>query len=171
MTQMTTAHLTNMLDDRYFEVEKLHGREGARLAADSHTAAIDRIETIVRQEGIDCDFQRVDGYLFLAEGDERATLERELEAAHRAGLRSVAMLERAPFRSFDPDPCLRFPNQGQFHPLKYLARLAQAIQHERRPHPLLYARRPRSKAACRRWCMPASTWCAPTRSWWRPTCR
>src|SRR5262245_58846654 len=56
MTQMTTAHITNMLDDRYFEVEKLHGREGARLAADSHTAAIERIETIVKQEGIDCEF-------------------------------------------------------------------------------------------------------------------
>ena len=130
MTQMTTAHLTNQLDDRYFELEKLHGREAARLAADSHTAAIDRIETIVRQERIDCDFTRLDGYLFLAEGDSRETLERELEAAHRAGLRAVEILERAPFTSFDTGPCLRFPDQGQFHPLKYLARLVEAIQHE-----------------------------------------
>jgi glycine/D-amino acid oxidase-like deaminating enzyme/nitrite reductase/ring-hydroxylating ferredoxin subunit len=130
MTQMTTAHITNMLDDRYFEVEKLHGREGARLAADSHTAAIDRIETIVKQEQIDCDFTRLDGYLFLAQGDKPETLERELEAAHRAGLRAVQLLERAPFPSFDTGPCLRFPNQGQFHPVKYLARLAQAIEHE-----------------------------------------
>jgi glycine/D-amino acid oxidase-like deaminating enzyme/nitrite reductase/ring-hydroxylating ferredoxin subunit len=130
MTQMTTAHLTNQLDDRYFELEKLHGREAVRLAADSHTAAIDRIETIVRQERIDCDFTRLDGYLFLAEGDSRETLERELEAAHRAGLRAVELLERAPFTSFDTGPCLRFPDQGQFHPLKYLARLAEAIQHE-----------------------------------------
>ena len=59
MTMATTAHITNMHDDRYFEVEKLHGREGARLAADSHSAAIDRIETIVKQERIDCDFQRL----------------------------------------------------------------------------------------------------------------
>jgi glycine/D-amino acid oxidase-like deaminating enzyme/nitrite reductase/ring-hydroxylating ferredoxin subunit len=130
MTQMTTAHITNMLDDRYFEVEKLHGREGARLAADSHTAAIDRIETIVKQEHIECDFTRLDGYLFLAEGDKRETLERELEAAHRAGLRAVELIARAPFPSFDTGPCLRFPNQGQFHPVKYLARLAQAIEHE-----------------------------------------
>src|SRR5688572_7917864 len=130
MTQATTAHITNMLDDRYFEVEKLHGREGARLAAHSHTAAIDRIETIVRQERIDCDFTRLDGYLFLAEGDKRETLERELEAAHRAGLRGVQLVERAPFASFDTGPCLRFPNQGQFHPLKYLARVAEAIHHE-----------------------------------------
>jgi glycine/D-amino acid oxidase-like deaminating enzyme/nitrite reductase/ring-hydroxylating ferredoxin subunit len=130
MTQMTTAHLTNEIDDRYFELEKLHGREGARLAADSHTSAIDRIETIVRQEGIVCDFARLDGYLFLAEGDTRETLERELDAAHRAGLRAVELLARAPFTSFDTGPCLRFPNQGQFHPLRYLARLAEAIQHD-----------------------------------------
>jgi glycine/D-amino acid oxidase-like deaminating enzyme len=129
-TQATTAHLTNMHDDRYFEVEKLHGREGARLAADSHTAAVDRIETIVRQEHIDCDFRRLDGYLFLAEGDQRETLERELDAARRAGLRAVSLLERAPFTSFDSGPCLRFPNIAQFHPLKYLAQLAQAIQRE-----------------------------------------
>jgi glycine/D-amino acid oxidase-like deaminating enzyme/nitrite reductase/ring-hydroxylating ferredoxin subunit len=130
MTQRTTAHITNMLDDRYFEVERLHGREGARLAADSHTAAIDRIETIVKQEHIACDFTRVDGFLFLAEGDERATLERELAVAHRAGLRSVELLQRAPYPSFDTGPCLRFPNVAQFHPLKYLAGLAQAIEHE-----------------------------------------
>jgi glycine/D-amino acid oxidase-like deaminating enzyme/nitrite reductase/ring-hydroxylating ferredoxin subunit len=130
MTQMTTAHLTNQLDDRYYELEKLLGREASRLAADSHTAAIDRIETIVRQEQIDCDFKRVDGYLFLAEGDTRETLEHELEAAHRAGLRAVQLLERAPFTSFDSGPCLRFPNQGQFHPIKYLARLAEAIHRE-----------------------------------------
>ncbi|HET9349989.1 MAG TPA: FAD-dependent oxidoreductase [Burkholderiales bacterium] len=130
MTQMTTAHITNQLDDRYFELEKVRGRDAARLAADSHSAAIDRIETIVRQESIDCDFTRLDGYLFLAEGDTRETLERELEAAHRAGLGAVELLERAPYASFDTGPCLRFPNQGEFHPLKFLARLAQAIVHD-----------------------------------------
>ena len=130
MTQATTAHISNMLDDRYFEVEKLHGREGARLAADSHTAAIDRIETIVRQERIDCDFTRLDGYLYLAEGDRRETLERELDAARRAGLRAVEVVARAPFPTFDTGPCLRFPNVAQFHPLKYLAHVARAIQHE-----------------------------------------
>jgi glycine/D-amino acid oxidase-like deaminating enzyme/nitrite reductase/ring-hydroxylating ferredoxin subunit len=75
-------------------------------------------------------FTGLDGYLFLAEGDTPETLELELEAARRAGLRAVEILARAPFTSFDTGPCLRFPNQGQFHPLKYLARLAQAIEHD-----------------------------------------
>ena len=37
--ERTTAHLTIALDDRYFELERLHGEQGARLAAESHTAA------------------------------------------------------------------------------------------------------------------------------------
>src|SRR5262249_46471986 len=49
-TRMTTAHLSNAIDDRFSEVEKLRGEEGARLAAESHGAAIDRIEAVVRQE-------------------------------------------------------------------------------------------------------------------------
>src|SRR5687768_3420719 len=38
MTGRTTAHLFNALDDRYFKLERLHGEDGARLAAESHTA-------------------------------------------------------------------------------------------------------------------------------------
>ncbi|HEX7053645.1 MAG TPA: FAD-dependent oxidoreductase [Burkholderiales bacterium] len=127
MTAMTTGHLTCMLDDRFFELEKVHGEEAMRLAAESHGAAIERIDEIVRTEGIDCDFARLDGYLFLAEGDRRETLERELDAAHRAGLAQVELVAKAPYGSWHSGPCLRIPRQGQFHPLKYLAGLAQAI--------------------------------------------
>src|SRR5687768_11173022 len=49
-TQRTTAHLSNAIDDRFVEIEKIHGEAGARLAAESHTAAINRIEEIVRLE-------------------------------------------------------------------------------------------------------------------------
>src|ERR687890_248022 len=61
-TGRTTAHLSNALDDRYVELERLHGQEGARLAAESHTAAIERIAAIVARERIDCGFERLDGY-------------------------------------------------------------------------------------------------------------
>src|SRR5438874_11878539 len=65
MTSRTTAHLVNALDDRFYELERLHGEKGSRLAAESHSAAIDRIEAIVKEEGIDCEFERLDGYLFV----------------------------------------------------------------------------------------------------------
>ena len=127
MTAVTTAHLSNAIDDRYFEIERLHGHMGARLAAESHTAAIDRIEAMVKHEQIDCDFERVDGYLFLPPGETEEVLDRELAAARRAGLQGVEKVRRAPLASFDTGPCLYFPRQGQFHPLKYLAGLSNAI--------------------------------------------
>ncbi|MDQ6828835.1 MAG: FAD-dependent oxidoreductase [Gemmatimonadota bacterium] len=127
-TGHTTAHLTAALDDRYFEIEKLHGEKGARYAAESHMASINRIEMIVREEKIDCEFERVDGYLFLKKDDSHETLERELEACHRAGISDVQLLTHAPLDAFDTGPCLIFPRQAQFHPLKYLAALAKAIE-------------------------------------------
>src|SRR4051795_1832870 len=45
-TQRTTAHLSNAIDDRFTEIERIHVTEASRLAAESHTAAIDRIEAI-----------------------------------------------------------------------------------------------------------------------------
>lgn len=128
MTGATTAHLTHAIDDRYFQIERLHGAEGARLAAESHTAAIDRIESIVQAEALDCDFERLDGYLFLTPGEDLKLLDSELSAAWRAGLREVQKVVRAPLTSFDTGPCLRFPRQAQFHPLKYLTGLARGIE-------------------------------------------
>jgi glycine/D-amino acid oxidase-like deaminating enzyme/nitrite reductase/ring-hydroxylating ferredoxin subunit len=126
-TGRTTAHLANALDDRFHVLERLHGEEGARLAAASHTAAIDRIESIVAGEGIACDFQRLDGYLFVPPEESLEVLDAEFEAARRAGLRDVRMVPRAPVTSFDSGPCLLFPHQAQFHPLLYLHALADAI--------------------------------------------
>ncbi|MEJ7711287.1 MAG: FAD-dependent oxidoreductase [Pyrinomonadaceae bacterium] len=45
----------------------------------------------------------------------------------RAGLADVEFVERAPLASFDTGPALRFPRQGQFHIVKYLAGLTQAL--------------------------------------------
>lgn len=128
MTQVTTAHLANAIDDRYYEIERMHGERGAQLTAESHTSAINRIELIAQEENIDCDFSRLDGYLFLPPGEKVELLDRELAAVHRAGLTDVAKHSRVPLDFSDLGPCLRFPNQGQFHPLKYLAGLAKAIK-------------------------------------------
>jgi glycine/D-amino acid oxidase-like deaminating enzyme/nitrite reductase/ring-hydroxylating ferredoxin subunit len=126
-TGRTTAHAVSALDDRYYELERLHGERGARLAAESHRAAIDRIEAIARDEGIDCEFERLDGYLFAPPGADDAELDRELEAARRAGLSDLAIVDRAPIASFDTGRAIRFPRQGAFHPLNYLAGLASTI--------------------------------------------
>jgi glycine/D-amino acid oxidase-like deaminating enzyme/nitrite reductase/ring-hydroxylating ferredoxin subunit len=139
-TGRTTAHLSNAFDDRYYEVERLFGEHGARIVAESHTAAIDRTEEIVRSEQIDCDFERLDGYLFVPPDCSNEVLEREIAAARRAGLHDVEWVDRAPISDFDTGRCLRFPRQAQFDPLKYLAGLARgALRHKARIYPRTHA--------------------------------
>jgi glycine/D-amino acid oxidase-like deaminating enzyme/nitrite reductase/ring-hydroxylating ferredoxin subunit len=123
-TGRTTAHLASALDDRYSELLRLHGEAKARLVAHSHASAIDLIGAVTREEEIDCDFERLSGYLFAAAGDERL-LDEELEAARRVGLEGVERLPQAPVGALGP--CLRFPDQGQFDPLRYLEGLAEAL--------------------------------------------
>ncbi len=127
-TSRTTAHLSNEIDDTYVEIERLHGARGAQLAFESHNAAIDEIEGITRLEGIECDFARLDGFLFAAPGEDTQVLDDELEAARRAGHNAVEKIERAPLVDFESGPALRFPRQGQFHVLKYLDGLAGAVE-------------------------------------------
>lgn len=129
-TGVTTAHLASALDDRFHEIERMHGLEGSRLAFESHHAAIEQIAQIVRHESIDCDLRRLDGYLFLAPEHGRDLLEKEVAAAHRAGFVGAELLDGIPGVSFVSGPCIRFPQQGRFHPLKYLHGLASAIHRD-----------------------------------------
>jgi glycine/D-amino acid oxidase-like deaminating enzyme/nitrite reductase/ring-hydroxylating ferredoxin subunit len=124
----TSAHLASALDDRFEELIRLHGLEGARLARESHDAAISQIELIAQEEGIDCEFERVDGYLFLEPNGDLKQLEREYAAALKAGFTEAEWRLQLPVEGFDWAPAIRFPRQAQFHPLKYLHGLARAFQ-------------------------------------------
>ena len=126
-TSRTTAHLSCVLDDRFQWLERVHGEQRVRLSTESHMAAINRIEAIVREEKIACDFDRVPGYLILGKNEASDFLDRELEAARRASLTDARRLERIPDLPWDSGPCLEFPLQAQFHPLKYLAGVTRAI--------------------------------------------
>ena len=127
-TCRTTAHLVSAPDWWFDEIVTKHGKPAARVAAESHAAAIDLIEETVRREEISCGFERLDGYLFTAPGDSTETLEKELEAAHEAGLPGVELVAKVPIDSLETGPALRFPRQGQFHVLEYVKGLARAIE-------------------------------------------
>ncbi len=125
-TGRTTAHFVTSLDDRYYNFENIFGEEKTKLIAESHRVAIDFVEKTVKEEHIDCGFERINGYLFLHPSDKKDSLERELKAALRAGV-EIKALDRVPGILKD-EKCLCFLNQAQFHPLKYLDGLAKAIQ-------------------------------------------
>lgn len=128
-TARTTAHLTYYNDDGLSMIESLHGTEGLKLATESHREAVDTIERIVSDEKIDCDFFRTSAYLFITPGGMGYDfLNKELDAAHRIGLADAHWVDRAPLPSFDTSKCLCYPNQAQFHALKYFKGLADAVR-------------------------------------------
>ncbi|HVT63176.1 MAG TPA: FAD-dependent oxidoreductase, partial [Legionellaceae bacterium] len=126
-TGRTTAHLTHAYDDRYYRIAALHGEKIAQLVAESHTYAIQAIEDIIQTEGINCDFKRVDGYLFLDPTHSLEILQKEYEATRKAGLEEVRLMMTPIINGFSTQPVLHFPRQAQFHPMKYLIGLAKAI--------------------------------------------
>ena len=128
-TSRTTAHLTFYNDDGLSKIESLHGEEVLRVSTQSHQAAVDRIEQIANEEGIDCDFKRLNAYLFInPRGQGYDFLDKELDAAHRIGLTDAHYVDSAPIDGYDTSRCLCYPRQAKFHPLKYLAGLTKAIQ-------------------------------------------
>lgn len=121
-TAKTTGHLTYFLDDRFTELERVFGTDGLKEALDSHKYAVDLIEKIIDEEQISCDFERIDGFLFRAEGDDSTILHDELQAAARAdySLEFVSL----PIEN----EAIKLKHQAQFHPLKYITGLMKSIK-------------------------------------------
>ena len=106
-TGRTTAHLVTALDDRYYELERIYGKEKTKLIHASHKEAIDFIEDTIRSESIDCDFLRLNGYLFQHPTDDDNSLEKEFNACKNAGL-EVELKKGIPGTEFILKPCLEF---------------------------------------------------------------
>jgi glycine/D-amino acid oxidase-like deaminating enzyme/nitrite reductase/ring-hydroxylating ferredoxin subunit len=126
-TGRTTAHLVSALDDRYYDLERIFGKEDTKIIAGSHMAAIDFVEQTVAREKILCQFKRVNGYLFLHPSDKIESLNEELRAAKEAGI-NIRFLSKIPGMKNIEGGCLEFSNQAQFHPLLYLKGLAEAAE-------------------------------------------
>jgi glycine/D-amino acid oxidase-like deaminating enzyme len=127
MTARTTAHLAPLCDDLMSEMTKLRGLAASKIFYESQAASVDRIEDIQKSEKIDCDFRRLDGYLFQGNGLPSDIIDTELEAVREVGA-AVHRLVGVPLRGCDERHVLRYPRQGIFHPLKYLAGVATAAQ-------------------------------------------
>ncbi|RZJ29514.1 MAG: FAD-dependent oxidoreductase [Flavobacterium sp.] len=123
----TTAHLSDALDDRYYDLEKFFGKDGAKLAAESHMQAIKTIENTVHLENIDCQFKIVDGYLFLHPSDKEENLEKEYESTKNVGLDTAFVTGIPGIKDGENRKAIRYPRQGQFHIMEYLHGLSDAI--------------------------------------------
>lgn len=126
-TGNSTGNLYAVVDEHLSVLQQKWNTDVMKAVVESRTAAIDLIENIIRQHGIDCDFHRQPFTLF-AENltkDIESFLEDEFDALHEAGLKPQ-MLDDARL-PYPTAKALQIKGQAQFHPLKYVQQLAAVV--------------------------------------------
>jgi glycine/D-amino acid oxidase-like deaminating enzyme/nitrite reductase/ring-hydroxylating ferredoxin subunit len=121
----TTAHVTQLADASYKTLLSKFGRDDVRVVVDSSRAALERIASLVEEDGIACDFARVPAYFYTELPDEIPDLEEEIAAIHEAGM-PATLVRQVPL-PFPVAAAVRFEDQARFHPLSYLAALAAKV--------------------------------------------
>lgn len=121
-TGNTTAKLTSQHYLLYHDLINEQGQETAQAYAAANETSIDEIEEIVKAHNIDCDFERTDAYVYTNDDKKVQEVKNEVTAAQRLGL--PATYEPKIELPFDIKASIRFANQAQFHPRKFLLPLA-----------------------------------------------
>ena len=117
-TSGTSAHLNTFFDATYPEIESDFGHDAAKLTAQAGKEAFDIICSFVKDLKIDCDLEFKQAWLYAENEKENKELIQILEASKRAGLQVEIATESdvpVPFSTV-----IKFEQQGQFHPLKYI---------------------------------------------------
>lgn len=125
-TAYTTAKLTSQHGLIYDKISRQMGEEKARQYAEANESAIEFVGNLVEQEKIDCDFSRQSAYIYTQEEKYIEKLEKELKAAKHYGI--DAHYDTKLDLPLPIKGALRYDNQAQFHPRKYLLALVQKIK-------------------------------------------
>lgn len=125
VTGYTTAKVTSSHNLIYSQLTSSFGEEGARTYGRANEAGKEKIAELVEQHSIDCDFERTDNYVYTEEDASMPDIEAEVAAASRIGLPASFTTETE--LPFPIKGALRFTNQAQFDPRKYLLDLAGRI--------------------------------------------
>ena len=121
ITAGTTAKITSQHGLIYTKLVKKYGPEIARGYWSANQQALARYRELGAE--IPCDFQIRDNYIYTLE--DTSALDRELEALHAAGI-PAELVHKLPL----PIPtagAVCFRDQAQFHPLKFAAGIAGAL--------------------------------------------
>jgi glycine/D-amino acid oxidase-like deaminating enzyme/nitrite reductase/ring-hydroxylating ferredoxin subunit len=125
----TTGHTTAKVSAQhgliYATLSAKFGDDGARAYAEANMAAVDLIERLVHEHGIDCDWERRPAYAYTEQDSQVSQVEREVDAAQRAGL--PASYTEETDLPWPVKGAVRFDDQAQFHPRSYCLALARLI--------------------------------------------
>lgn len=121
----TTGKITSQHGLFYDYLLQSEGSKKAKQYLEANEQAIKNIETIIKQEKIDCDFEKQDAYIFSRNEGGLSKIQKEVEAVKSLGF-------PAEFTKEIPLPlpikgAIKFYNQAQFHPVKYAQGLVDSI--------------------------------------------
>lgn len=125
-TGHTTAKITSQHSLIYYKIKQALGEELARQYADANETAIRTIAGLVEELNIDCDFVRQPAYVFTQQEQYIQKIQDEAETAKKLGI-VASYMDTIPL-SLQAKAAVRFDNQAQFHPRKYLLALAAQIE-------------------------------------------
>lgn len=123
-TGKTTAKITSQHGLIYHKLASKLGEETAGEYARQCRQAICGYEQIIENENISCSFQKVPSYLYTRSRPEE--LRKEWLAARQAGI--PCALQKETDLPFDIAAALRFDQQAQFHPIKFLRAISSQLE-------------------------------------------
>jgi len=124
-TGHTTAKLTSQHDLIYASLQNQYGKEMAQQYADANETAIRKVAQIAEEHHINCDYIEQPAYVYTHQDQYIKQIEDEVAVASSLGIKAH-YLDSIPL-GFKIKAAMRFDNQAQYHPLKYLKPLAAWI--------------------------------------------
>lgn len=125
-TGHTTGKVTSQHNLTYAELIKRHGRQKARLYAQSNQMAVEEIRQLIRDENIDCGWEDADNYVYTTRSERTSEFKAEAKAAKDLGL--PASFEKTSPLPFPIAAAVKFSGQGHFSAQKYIEALAKKIR-------------------------------------------
>lgn len=123
ITLNTTAKITSQHGLIYQKLVRYKGEERARQYGMANQIAIQRYQEIMKQLNINCDFEILPNYIYTLDNESR--IQKEVEAARRIGL--PAHFTTDTNLPFPVKAAIRFDEQAQFHPIKFLYGLTNKL--------------------------------------------
>lgn len=122
-TKNTTAKITSQHDLIYSKLITEFGEEKARQYAKANELAIKKYKEIIEDRRIECDFEEKPAYVYSL--NEVEVLKEEAEAAKKLSIDAEFVQEaNLPFKI---NGALKFNNQAQFNPLKFLKDISNEL--------------------------------------------
>lgn len=122
-TKNTTAKITSQHDLIYSKLIAEFGKEKARQYAKANELAIKKYKEIIEDKRIECDFEEKPAYVYSL--NEVDVLKEEVEAAKNLGIDAEFVQEaNLPFKI---NGAVKFNNQAQFNPLKFLKGISNEL--------------------------------------------